>query len=43
MYGDLGEVFNWVLYLLVVSVPLAIWKIIDIIIWLVEHVKVDIV
>lgn len=40
--GDaMGELFAIMLWGLFLCVPLAVWKLIDIIIWLVKHINVS--
>lgn len=39
--GDgLGVMFKWMFILICVFVPLGIWKLVEIIIWLVKHVHI---
>jgi hypothetical protein len=44
-YGGIGETINAMYYFCVVSlvvfVPLGTWKLIEIIIWLIHHIKVS--
>ncbi len=42
MFHKLEELFNAIAVILIVSVPLAIWKLIDIGIWVFSHIKVTI-
>lgn len=42
MYGDWSGAFRLFGFLLFIGVPLAIWKLIDIAIWLVTHVHIGI-
>ena len=41
MYGNLGaafvESFKWGIMIICITIPLSIWKIIDIIIWIIKH------
>jgi len=39
---NLNRLFKVVFYLLCVSVPLAAWKLIEIIIWLIKHISISI-
>jgi hypothetical protein len=41
MYPDIGKLFEAMLFLLIVFIPLGVWKIIDIIIWLFNHVSIS--
>lgn len=38
---NIGELINGLLWIAIISVPLAIWKVIDIIFWLWKHVNVS--
>ena len=38
---DFGPLLKGMLALLCVSVPLGLWKLIDIVLWLFDHVSVD--
>lgn len=44
-YGQIGEafarLFQMMAYALVVFVPLGVWKLIDIVIWLFNHVSIS--
>ena len=37
-YG-IGNVIKWMLILLAISLPLGIWKLVEIILWLCQHVR----
>ena len=41
MYPDIGPMIKGMFALLIVSVPLGLWKLVDIAIWLIDHVSVD--
>lgn len=39
--GDaIGDLFKWMLIMLVVFVPLGVWKLVEIIMWLFKHVHI---
>jgi hypothetical protein len=40
MFRELEKVYSAIVTLLIVSVPLAIWKVIDICVWLYNNVEV---
>ncbi len=40
MLPDMSGLFNLIKWILIICVPLGLWKIIDIIIWIVNHVGV---
>lgn len=40
MYNELDGVIKGMFWLLVISVPLGLWKLFDIVVWLVQHIKV---
>ena len=42
MFEGLGAVIDGMFIVLVISVPLGIWKLVDIVIWIAHHVKVGI-
>lgn len=42
MFNGLGTFLNTVLVIIAISVPLAIWKLIDIIIWIFNNVKIQV-
>jgi len=35
-----SDAIRWIGWLLLIVMPLAIWKLVDIVIWLVEHVSI---
>lgn len=39
----LEKFYNFIIITCFISVPLAIWKIIDIIVWLIQHFRINIV
>jgi len=41
MYDGIGDALTIMFVMLCISVPLGIWKMIDIIIWLCRHVSVN--
>lgn len=45
MYHGLGEAFETlyflVKWLLIIAVPLALWKLVDILVWLYNHVDIN--
>lgn len=42
MFRGLGEAIAGMFIVLLVCVPLAIWKMVDIVIWIIQHVEVGI-
>jgi len=40
MFEGLGDMIKLMGYLLVVFLPLGVWKLVEIIIWLFEHVSI---
>jgi len=42
MYPDIGRLIEGLLWIAYISVPLAIWKFIEIIIWVFSHLEVSI-
>lgn len=43
MFPSVNEpIFNFMWYALLASVPLALWKLVEIVIWIFNHVRVDI-
>jgi hypothetical protein len=44
MYGDIGNVidglFKVAFWALVISIPLALWKVVDIAIWFINHFEI---
>lgn len=41
MYGDLGFAMGFLLWVAIISLPFAIWKWIEILIWLFSHVSIN--
>ena len=39
----LEKIYNFIIITYFISVPLAIWKIIDIIVWLIQHFRINII
>jgi hypothetical protein len=46
MYGNLGDAFiglyRFMIFLLVIAVPLALWKLVEIVIWVFQHVQIEV-
>lgn len=42
MFDGLEKLYRLAFLLLFLAVPLAIWKVVDIIIWVVKHLKVSV-
>lgn len=42
MFRELEKLFQAVYIMLLISVPLAIWKLVDIVIWLYNNVKITV-
>ena len=42
MFPDVGKILQGLLYIAYICVPLAVWKVIDIIIWIFNNVEINI-
>jgi hypothetical protein len=42
MFSGMGMIIDGMFIALAICIPLAIWKLVDIIIWIIHHVKVGI-
>ncbi|KKM66661.1 hypothetical protein LCGC14_1478890, partial [marine sediment metagenome] len=41
MFDGLEIVFKWLLVICIISVPLAVWKLVDVIVWMAIHVTIQ--
>jgi len=40
MFDDIGKCLDGIVLILIISVPLGIWKLVEIVIWLFHHIKI---
>jgi len=40
MFGDIGKALELAFWLNIVAVPLAVWKLVDVVVWVCSHVAV---
>lgn len=43
MAEALEEIYKFITITCLISIPLAIWKIIDIIVWIIQHLRINII
>lgn len=41
MYPDFGKLLDGLFKACIIAIPLAVWKVVDIIVWVFKHVRLD--